>query len=59
MHEGRAGAEHFLKELVWREFAYHLLHHTPHITTRNWREEWDEFRLARTTMRRQNAGGAA
>lgn len=43
MQEGRAGAEHFLKELVWREFAYHLLHHSPHITTRNWREEWDGF----------------
>jgi len=43
LHEGRAGAEHFLKELVWREFAYHLLHHTPHITTRNWREEWEGF----------------
>ncbi|WP_050523543.1 cryptochrome/photolyase family protein [Pseudorhodobacter wandonensis] len=43
LHEGRAGAEHFLKELVWREFAYHLLHHSPHITSRNWREEWDGF----------------
>jgi len=43
LHEGRAGAEHFLKELVWREFAYHLLHHTPHIATRNWRPEWDNF----------------
>ncbi|NIP77411.1 MAG: deoxyribodipyrimidine photo-lyase, partial [Xanthomonadales bacterium] len=38
-----AQAEHFLKELVWREFAYHLLFHTPHIATRNWREEWDGF----------------
>lgn len=43
MHEGKAGAEHFLKELVWREFAYHLIHHTPHITERNWREEWEAF----------------
>jgi deoxyribodipyrimidine photo-lyase len=43
LHEGRAGAEHFLKEIVWREFAYHLLHHSPHITTRNWRPEWDSF----------------
>jgi deoxyribodipyrimidine photo-lyase len=43
LHDGRAGAEHFLKELVWREFAYHLLHHSPHITTRNWREAWDGF----------------
>ena len=27
---GAAGQEHFLKELVWREFAYHLLFHYPH-----------------------------
>ncbi|NIZ13883.1 deoxyribodipyrimidine photo-lyase [Phaeobacter sp. HF9A] len=40
---GGAGAEHFLKELVWREFAYHLMFHTPHILTRNWRTEWDDF----------------
>ena len=43
LHEGKAGAEIFLKELVWREFAYHLMHHTPHILTRNWREEWEGF----------------
>ncbi|MEM8959447.1 MAG: deoxyribodipyrimidine photo-lyase [Pseudomonadota bacterium] len=41
--EGKAGAETFLKELVWREFAYHLTHHTPHLLTGNWREEWDGF----------------
>lgn len=41
--EGAAGAEHFLKELVWREFAYHLVFHTPHIVTDNWRPEWDRF----------------
>ncbi|MBI1173135.1 deoxyribodipyrimidine photo-lyase [bacterium] len=43
MQAGAAGAEHFLKELVWREFAWHLLHHTPHIATGNWRPEWDSF----------------
>lgn len=43
MDRGARGAETFLKELVWREFAYHLLHHTPHITTRNWKAEWDAF----------------
>jgi len=43
MEEGKAGAETFLKELVWREFAYHLVWHTPQITSRNWREEWDAF----------------
>ena len=30
---GRRGRRRFLKELVWREFAYHLMHHTPHITS--------------------------
>jgi len=43
MQEGRAGAEHFVKELVWREFAYHLIYHTPEIVSRNWRPEWDSF----------------
>ncbi|MGB3278629.1 MAG: deoxyribodipyrimidine photo-lyase, partial [Pseudorhodobacter sp.] len=43
LHEGRSGAEHFLKEVVWREFAYHLLHHSPHIASRNWRAGWEGF----------------
>ena len=49
-HMGRAamesssrGAETFLKELVWREFAYHLMYHSPHILTRSWRPEWAAF----------------
>lgn len=41
--EGAAGAEHFLKELVWREFAWTLLFHTPHITQQSWRPEWESF----------------
>ena len=40
---GAEGAEHFRKELVWRDFAYHLLHHTPRLISRNWRAEWDRF----------------
>lgn len=43
LHEGKSDAEVFLKELVWREFAYHLMHHTPRILTQNWREEWQGF----------------
>jgi deoxyribodipyrimidine photo-lyase len=43
LEDGSQGAEHFLKELVWREFAYHLVWHTPHILDRNWREGWDSF----------------
>ncbi|SFN74009.1 deoxyribodipyrimidine photo-lyase [Roseovarius lutimaris] len=42
-HDGAKGAEHWLKELVWREFAYHLMDHTPHILTDNWRREWSAF----------------
>lgn len=38
-----AGAEHFRKELVWRDFAQHLMFHTPHILTDNWRPEWARF----------------
>lgn len=43
MHEGVPGAEHFLKELVWREFAWHLLYHFPEMDRQNWRREWDTF----------------
>lgn len=43
MQDGKRGAEHFLKELVWREFAYHLMYHSPEILSRNWRPEWDHF----------------
>lgn len=40
---GKSGAEHFRKEVVWREFAYHLMYHTPRILVANWRAEWDDF----------------
>ncbi|MDC0736955.1 deoxyribodipyrimidine photo-lyase [Cognatishimia sp. SS12] len=43
LEAGAKGAEHFLKEVVWREFAYHLVYHTPRITSQNWRGEWDGF----------------
>ena len=43
LNEGKQGAETYLKELVWREFAYHLMHHSPRILDRNWREEWEAF----------------
>jgi deoxyribodipyrimidine photo-lyase len=43
LHAGKADAEVFLKELVWREFAYHLVHHTPHIIDQNWKPDWDAF----------------
>ncbi|MHA6325816.1 cryptochrome/photolyase family protein [Roseivivax sp. CAU 1753] len=62
---GKAGAETFLKELVWREFAYHLVWHTPRITTDNWREDWNAFpwnedeRLAEVKAWKQGRTGMA
>ena len=41
--DGRAGAEGFLSELAWREFARDLLHESPQMDQRCWREEWDRF----------------
>ncbi|SDY60131.1 cryptochrome/photolyase family protein [Herbiconiux ginsengi] len=38
-----SGASAFLRQLVWREFAYHLLFHLPSITTENMRPEFDRF----------------
>ncbi len=43
MEEGRAGAETFLKEVAWRDFAHHLAYHTPRLTTENWKPDWDAF----------------
>ncbi|WP_137701887.1 cryptochrome/photolyase family protein [Marimonas lutisalis] len=40
---GNAGAEPFLREVGWRDFAHHLMYHTPHLLSDNWREGWDGF----------------
>ncbi|MGY6536248.1 MAG: cryptochrome/photolyase family protein [Pararhodobacter sp.] len=40
---GHRGAETFARELVWREFAHHLMYHTPRLLSGNWRPEWDAF----------------
>ncbi|MEN8888522.1 MAG: deoxyribodipyrimidine photo-lyase [Celeribacter marinus] len=40
---GARGAEHFLKEVTWREFAYHLLYNEPDLAHKNHREGWDTF----------------
>ncbi|MCG7518551.1 deoxyribodipyrimidine photo-lyase [Ruegeria sp. Ofav3-42] len=40
---GVRGVEPYLRQLVWREFAYHLLFHNPRLLSRNWKPEWDTF----------------
>ena len=48
-HAGRAalaegrGDETWLKELAWREFAYHLLHHFPALPETSWKPDWRAF----------------
>ncbi|WP_372841107.1 deoxyribodipyrimidine photo-lyase [Phaeovulum sp.] len=43
LHEGAPGAEPFLRQLVWREFAAHLMYHFPDLDRRAWRPDWDGF----------------
>jgi len=34
---------HFRKELVWRDFCYHLMFHFPDLATKNWNAKFDAF----------------
>ena len=43
-----ADRDAYLRELGWREFAYHLLHHFPETTTRNLDPRFDGFDWATT-----------
>ena len=37
-------AEIFYKELVWREFSYHLLYHFPHLVDTNLQKKFNDFK---------------
>ena len=37
------GGATFRKELAWRDFAHHLMFHTPHLLTEAWRPDWAGF----------------
>ncbi|UYV35800.1 DNA photolyase family protein [Rhodobacteraceae bacterium D3-12] len=41
--EGVAGAEAFLRQIAWRDFAQHLMYHTPGLLSENWRDGWGRF----------------
>ncbi|MEI4470839.1 cryptochrome/photolyase family protein [Frigidibacter sp. MR17.24] len=43
LEDGGRGAETFLKELAWRDFAWHLCYHAPDLATTNFREDWNGF----------------
>jgi len=40
---GAQGTDAYLRQLVWREFAYHLMFHSPQLLSANWKPEWDGF----------------
>lgn len=40
---GDRGVEAARRQLVWRDFAHHLLFHDPEMETTNWRREWSAF----------------
>jgi deoxyribodipyrimidine photo-lyase len=37
------GLNHFLSEIGWREFSYHLLYHFPNLPKKNFKEKFDSF----------------
>jgi deoxyribodipyrimidine photo-lyase len=39
----RKGIDHFLSELGWREFSYHLIYHFPHTTDQPLRDNFAKF----------------
>ena len=53
-----ADAERFRKEIVWREFSYHLLFHNPDFHRENFRREFDglEWRRDAEGLRRWQRG---
>jgi deoxyribodipyrimidine photo-lyase len=49
------GATAYLRQIVWREFAHHLLFHYPAITSENLRSEFDRFPWERAEAGRMHA----
>ena len=49
----------FLSEIIWREFAWHVLFHSPDLATVNWRRQYDDFpwpRLNRAHLEKWQRG---
>lgn len=43
METGNPGAEAFLRQLAWRDFAWSLYWHRPDMDRANWADGWDAF----------------
>ena len=55
----RGARGHFLREIGWREFAHHLLHHFPHTPTEPLDERFDAVSVGRRTRHGSRRGSAA
>ncbi|MEM7268374.1 MAG: deoxyribodipyrimidine photo-lyase, partial [Pseudomonadota bacterium] len=42
-YSGDRGVEAARRQLVWRDFAHHILFHDPEMERENWRREWSAF----------------
>lgn len=59
VHEKNSGAETYAKEIVWREFAYHLLFHFPQTIEQPLDKRFDAFpwpKLSVTDLKRWQQG---
>ncbi len=43
MHDHGDGPAHFLREIAWREFSYHLLYHFPELPEQNFNRKFNGF----------------
>ncbi|GAB3359043.1 cryptochrome/photolyase family protein [Lysobacter tyrosinilyticus] len=50
-----ADRDAYVRELGWREFAHHLLHHFPHTPDANFNPRFDDFAWANVTSRQLQA----
>ena len=41
----------FLRQLIWREFSYHLIHHFPHTSEQNLRSRFDQFQWSKDQVK--------
>lgn len=51
--------QHFINEVLWREFGYHLIYHFPHTPDQPLREKYEKFPWADHTKHPANAALAA
>ena len=43
LNKKNIGCKKFINEIGWREFAYHLINHFPHMKNKNLRKNFDKF----------------